>query len=58
MGAVDMLLDNGYDVSVVNSQSLVRWPQGCDPDWCGEDITPDPFFIELIGKCVRNDPSE
>ncbi|KFY61367.1 hypothetical protein V496_05056 [Pseudogymnoascus sp. VKM F-4515 (FW-2607)] len=57
LSAVEELLDHGYDVSLVNSQSLLSWPEPSNPCWISEEITPDPFFIELIGKCVKNDPS-
>lgn len=56
--AVQQLLAHGYDVSLVNSQSLMRWPQGSNPDWIGEGYRPDPFFVDLIRYSVERDPGK
>lgn len=56
MYAAQQLLSGGYDVSLVNSQSLLKWPQGLDSQWISEDLTPDPLFLDLIRDCVNNDP--
>lgn len=58
LSAVEVLLRHQYDLSTVNSHSLLKWPQGSNPNWIGESTTPDPFFIELVRKCVENDPGE
>ncbi|KAK7893841.1 hypothetical protein LTR67_006542 [Exophiala xenobiotica] len=57
MHALEILLNHGYDVSLANSHSLCRWPDGREIFWGAvEHIVLDPFFLELVARCVNTCP--
>jgi hypothetical protein len=58
MHALEILLNHGYDVSLANSHSLCRWPDGRDTYWFLEPIVLDPFFLKLIARCVDTCPGK
>lgn len=54
----DILFDLGYDPSDVESPRSGSWPKPCDPNWISEEMTPDPFFIEMMSEFVKRDPGK
>ena len=58
MALFDTLFDLEYDPSILESPRPGLWPKPCDPNWISEEITPDPFFIELMSEFVKRDPGK
>ncbi|KAF2230002.1 hypothetical protein EV356DRAFT_509518 [Viridothelium virens] len=53
---IKILLDSGFDVSLLNSRSIMSWHIH-KFDFVRGDIFPsDPFYLEVIRNCVTNDP--
>lgn len=53
MYLVQELLDHGLDLVEPNIHVMDQWPRACDPNWISEEITPDPFFVEIFARLVR-----
>jgi len=53
MSLLDKLLASNCDVSGTTAEWLSKWPSGCSPNWLGEDIAEDPFFLVFFRDCAR-----
>ena len=50
------LLRFGHDPSTLLSRDLEQWPSMSSPYWIDEGLTPDPFSVEFIIRCLEVDP--
>jgi hypothetical protein len=57
LGALENVLDIGYDFDNSPAPQFESWPRPCVDDLAGEFsasiIPPDPFFIEYLSEIVR-----
>lgn len=51
---LEILLNLGFDATVIDSPRTQDWPEPSSPGWLAEDLTPDPFFVEYQSKLLRD----
>jgi hypothetical protein len=51
---LEILLDLGFDTTVIDSPHAQDWPEPSSPDWRAEDLAPDPFFVEYQRRLLRD----
>jgi hypothetical protein len=54
MELLEILLDLGFDATVIDSPHVQDWPEPSSPDWIAEYLTPDPFFVEYQSMLLRD----
>jgi hypothetical protein len=51
---LEILLELGFDASLVDSPHAQDWPEPSSPNWWAEGLTPDPFFVEYQSMLLRD----
>ncbi|KIN05249.1 hypothetical protein OIDMADRAFT_51065 [Oidiodendron maius Zn] len=51
---LEILLNVGFDATVIDSPRTQDWPEPSSPDWLAEGLAPDPFFVEYQSMLLRD----
>jgi hypothetical protein len=56
LDALTTLLGLGLDPGAMDHSLFQSWPRFSDPNWQSECLTPDPFGVEFLRRCLQVEP--
>lgn len=51
---LEVLLDLGFDATLIDSPHARDWPEPSSPSWFAEVETPDPFFVQYQSMLLKD----
>jgi hypothetical protein len=51
---LEILLEFGFDATVIDSPQVQDWLEPSPPSWRAEDLAPDLFFVEYQSILLRD----